>query len=75
MKTTHVPARDTLDSGKVKLGGWGPSLPAQTAPANVKDAAKVRLGGWSPSIATPAAVKDAGKVHMGGWAPALPRKA
>ena len=83
MKTTHVPARDTLDSGKVKLGGWGPSLPAQTAPANVKDAAKVRLGGWGPSLpviksmpaSTPAAVKDAGKVHMGGWAPALPRKA
>ena len=51
MQTTKVPARDTLDSGKVKLGAWSPSLPVmQTVPANVKDAAKVRLGAWGPSL-------------------------
>jgi hypothetical protein len=47
---THVPARDIADSGKVKLGGWSPSLPQPTTPANVRDAAKVRLGGWGPSL-------------------------
>jgi hypothetical protein len=59
MQTTHVAARDTRDSGKVKLGGWSPSLPVtKSTPAS-----------------TPAAVKDAGKVHLGGWGPTLPRKA
>jgi hypothetical protein len=27
MQTTHVAARDILDSGKVRSGGWSPSLP------------------------------------------------
>jgi hypothetical protein len=51
MQTIHVAARDILDSGKVRLGGWGPSLPlARSAPAAVKDTGKVRSGGWSPSL-------------------------
>jgi hypothetical protein len=66
MQTTHVPARDILDSDKA-------------TPAAVKDAGKVRIGGWGPSLpvagSTPAAVKDAGKVRIGGWGPSLPRKA
>ena len=51
MQTTHVPARDTLDSGKVKLGGWSPSLPViKSTPAAVKDAGKVHMGGWAPAL-------------------------
>jgi hypothetical protein len=51
------------DTGKVRLGGYAPTL-APTA-----DAGKVRLGGYAPTLAPTA---DAGKVRLGGYAPTLP---
>lgn len=39
---------DTKDTGKVRLGGFSPSLPTT-------DLGKVRLGGFAPTLATPKA--------------------
>jgi len=44
------PAREVTDSGKVRIGGWAPSLLVRMAPANVADPRKVRIGGWSPAL-------------------------
>ena len=45
-----VPA-EIADAGKVRLGGWSPSLPPVVRPPKeIKDEGKVRLGGWSPSL-------------------------
>ena len=45
----------SIDAGKVRLGGYAPTL------ATV-DASKVRLGGYAPTLAT----ADASKVRLGG---------
>jgi hypothetical protein len=50
----------SIDAGKVRVGGFAPTL--ATA-----DASKVRMGGFAPRLAT----ADASKVRMGGFAPTL----
>jgi hypothetical protein len=50
-KITAVAPAEVQDNGKVRLGGWAPSLPpVRPAPKEVSDNGKVRLGGWAPSL-------------------------
>jgi hypothetical protein len=44
-------AEAVADAGKVRLGGYAPSLPPVRISAEaVADAGKVRLGGYAPSL-------------------------
>ena len=52
---TVVSQASTADAGKVRLGGFAPSL-------STADATKVRLGGFAPSLST----ADASRVRLGG---------
>jgi hypothetical protein len=66
-----------LDAGKVRLGGYAPSLPPVRVSAEaIADAGKVRLGGYATSLppvrVSAEAVTDTGKVRLGGYAPSLP---
>ncbi len=61
-----APLSAIADAGKVRLGGYAPSLAPVAA-----DAGKVRLvGDYGPTL--PPAIADAGKVRLGGYAPTLP---
>jgi hypothetical protein len=51
---------DTIAPGRVRLGGYAPSL-------STADTSKVRLGGYAPSLST----ADTSKVRLGGYAPSL----
>jgi hypothetical protein len=47
----RVSAEAVADAGKVRLGGYAPSLPPVRISAEaVTDAGKVRLGGYAPSL-------------------------
>jgi hypothetical protein len=49
--SVKVPAPAHLeDAGKVRLGGWSPSLPVREPPATVADSGKVRIGGMAPAL-------------------------
>jgi hypothetical protein len=46
----ETPAKIT-DAGKVRIGGYFPSLPpVRPIPANVADGDRVRLGGYFPTL-------------------------
>ena len=45
----QIPA-NIADNGKVRVGGFFPSLPVRTPPANVADNGKVRIGGFFPAL-------------------------
>jgi hypothetical protein len=46
-----TPSAQVADSGKVRLGGFSPSLPRlRQLPKDVADSGKVRLGGFSPAL-------------------------
>jgi hypothetical protein len=45
------PSADIADGGKVRLGGFAPSLPPVLPTSKeVADSGKVRLGGFSPAL-------------------------
>jgi hypothetical protein len=45
------PGAGVADEGKVRLGGFAPSLPPiRQLPKDVADSGKVRLGGFSPAL-------------------------
>ena len=46
MKTEINVKLPVRDNGKVRMGGWGPTLKQ----AETKDAGKVRMGGWGPTL-------------------------
>jgi hypothetical protein len=47
----RVSAEAIADAGKVRLGGYAPSLPPVRVSAEaIADAGKVRLGGYAPSL-------------------------
>jgi hypothetical protein len=47
----RISAEAVADTGKVRLGGYAPSLPPVRISAEaVTDAGKVRLGGYAPSL-------------------------
>jgi hypothetical protein len=78
MKSVSLGGVAIADAGKVRVGGFAPSLPPLRISAEaVADSGKVRVGGFAPSLppvrVSAKAVADAGKVRVGGFAPSLPR--